>query len=137
MAKTKTFRVESGRTLFKCPICQSKRMYPIPAAVRQRSLRCDKCGEITRCTFNRRLEEREQQFGLALLQTGESADLAVELADISLRGVGFDIPQRDAGKVAVGRRISLKCPWNPHLFKNTRFIVRSIKGQRVGAEKEQ
>jgi hypothetical protein len=135
MARTKTFRVENGRTLFKCPVCQGKRMFTVPSGVRTRSLRCSKCGETTRCIFNRRLMPRDQQHGAVLLQTGDGREITADLADISLHGVGFDLGFRDANKVIVGRDIYLKCPWNPALFSNSRYVVRSVKGQRVGAER--
>lgn len=135
MARTKTFRVENGRTLFKCPLCQGKRMFTVPSGVRTRSLRCSKCGETTRCIFNRRLIPRDQQHGAVLLQTGDGREITADLADISPHGVGFDLGFRDANKVNVGRDIYLKCPWNPALFSNARYVVRSIKGQRVGVEK--
>lgn len=135
MAKTKTFRVENGRMLFKCPACQGKRMFTVPSGVRSRSLRCNKCGESTRCIFNRRLIPRDQQNGAVLVQAGDGREIIADLADISIRGVGFDLGVRDTNKVTVGRDIYLKCPWNPSLFSNSRYVVRSIKGQRVGAEK--
>jgi PilZ domain len=135
MSRTKTFRVENNRTFFKCPLCQGKRMFSVPSGVRTRSLRCSKCGESTRCKFNRRLIPRDQQHGAVLLQTGDGWEFTADLADISPRGVGFDLGFRDANKVNVGRDISLKCSWNPGLFINSRYVVRSVKGQRVGVEK--
>jgi len=135
MAKSRSFRVENGRTLFKCQSCRKKRMLAVPSGVRMRSLRCSTCGEITRCIFNRRLIPRDQQYGTVLVHTGDGREITADLADLSVRGVGFDLGIRDANRVTVGRDIYLKCPWNPALFNNSRYVVRSIKGQRVGAEK--
>lgn len=135
MSKIRTFRVINGRTLFKCPACKANRMYTIPPAVRARTLRCFKCGETTRCIFNRRVVEREQQSGRVLLFCDDSKEIEVDLFDISRDGVGFEVSTRDIMRIVVGRQVYLKCPWNPSLFGNARYIIRSIKGQRVGAER--
>jgi hypothetical protein len=135
VGKTKTFRVENGRMLFKCHVCQGKRMMAIAPGVRMRSIRCSKCGESTRCLFNRRLAERESQSGLVLVLTNDGRELTVDLFDISLNGVGFELSIRDTNKIAVGRDVQFKCSWNPQLFSSGRYIVRSVKGQRVGVER--
>jgi hypothetical protein len=135
MGKTKTFRVENGRILFKCHVCQGKRMMAVAPGVRMRSIRCSKCGEATRCLFNRRLAERESQSGLVLVLTNDGRELMVDLFDISLNGVGFELSIRDANKIAVGRDVQFKCSWNPQLLSSGRYIVRSVKGQRVGVER--
>jgi len=135
MSKLRSFRVINGRTLFKCHSCKSTRMYTIPPGVRTRTLRCSKCGETTRCTFNRRVVEREQQSGKVLLFCDDGKEIEVNLFDISMDGLGFEVPIRDVMRIAVGRYVSFKCPWNPQLLSQGRYIIRSIRGQRVGAER--
>lgn len=110
-------------------------MFTIPPGVRTRSLRCFKCGETTRCNFNRRVMEREQQSGKVLLFCDDGKEIEVNLFDISLDGLGFEVPIRDVMRIAVGRYVSFKCPWNPQLLSQGRYIIRSIRGQRVGAER--
>ena len=110
-------------------------MYTIPPGVRTRTLRCSKCGETTRCTFNRRVVEREQQSGKVLLFCDDGKEIEVNLFDISMDGLGFEVPIRDVMRIAVGRYVSFKCPWNPQLLSQGRYIIRSIRGQRVGAER--
>lgn len=100
-----------------------------------RSVRCAKCGESTRCVFNRRRAPRELQSGKVLVRTADGREIAVDLADISPDGAGFEIAFRDAVKIAVGRDIQLKCAWNPHLLGQERYVVRSVIGQRVGVER--
>ncbi len=134
MSKTRIFRVENGRMLFKCYQCGYRRMLTIGGGIRAKSVRCSKCGESTRCVFNRRLAQRESQTGKAVLFTNDGKELAIDLFDISLRGVGFELSIRDMNKITVGRNIQLKCPWNAQLFSQGRYIVRSVKGQRVGVE---
>ena len=134
MAKTRTFRVVGGRIHFKCHACQSKRMVAIPPGVRKRSVRCNKCGEITRCDLNRRQIPREHQTGKVLMSAGDNSYIEVDLYDISLGGVGFDVSPRDIRKMSVGKEIQFKCTWNSRLFQQGRYIVRSIKGRRIGAQ---
>lgn len=135
MAKLRTFRVVNGRILFKCPACQGKRMIAVAPGVRSRFLRCSKCNEATRCLLNRRLVEREQQSGKVLLLAGDGRELEVDLFDISRDGVGFDVATRDIMKISIGRELHFKCTWNPHLLGQSRYVVKSINGQRVGAER--
>lgn len=137
MAKTQTFRVVDGRIRFKCHQCQSIRMLAIPQEVRRRSIRCHKCGEITHAGFNRRLIQREQQKGKVLMSTSDGTYIEVDLFDISQNGVGFDMAMRDVRKVSVGNEIQFRCTWNSQLFSQGRYIVRSIKGRRIGAERLQ
>ena len=135
MSKTKTFRVDNGRLLFKCQKCQSKRMITVPSGIRLKTLRCSKCGESIRCTFNRRQMAREQQCGSAWLLTGDGREFLVDLYDVSENGVGFDLSTRDINKLTVGRDVQFKCTWNPGLFSNARYVVRTVHGQRVGVER--
>lgn len=136
MAKMRPYRVVNGRMLFRCHTCQGKRIIAVAPGLRRRSLRCAKCGELTRCILNRRLVEREQQSGKALLFIGQAREIEVNLFDISRDGVSFDISPRDISKITVGRDLQLKCPWNPFLLGQGRFVVRSIKGLRIGAERQ-
>lgn len=107
----------------------------IPSGVRKRSIRCNKCGEITRCDFNRRLIPREQQRGKILMSTSDSNYVEVDLYDMSLNGIGFDVSYRDIRKISVGKEIQFRCTWNPRLFSQGRYVVRSIKGRRIGAQR--
>ena len=135
MSKTQTFRVVSGRIHFKCHACQAKRMVTIPPGVRQRSIRCQKCGELTRAGFNRRLMLREQQRGKVLVSSGDSRYVEVDLHDISSNGIGFDVSPRDIRKMTVGAEVQFRCTWNPRLLSQGHYIVRSIKGRRIGAQR--
>lgn len=135
MAKTQTFRVVGGRIHFKCHSCQGKRMVAIPPQVRRRSIRCHKCGEITHANFNRRLLQREQQKGKVLMFSGDGEYVEVDLYDLSPQGVGFDISIRDVRKISVGKEIQFRCTWNSKLFNQGRYVIRSIKGRRVGAQR--
>ena len=135
MAKTKMVQVVNGRMHFKCHACQAKRMVSIPPGIRRRSFRCHKCGETTHCNFNRRRALREQQRGVVQLTTNEGKTFNVNLFDISLYGVGFDVSFRDKHKLSVGSEIKFRCPWNPRLLSQGRYQITSLNGLRAGAQK--
>lgn len=134
MAKSKTFRVVNGRMQFKCYSCQASRMVTVPPDVRRRSIRCHKCKEVTHCNLNRRRTLREQQRGKALVHTNDGSQLSVDLYDISQSGVGFDILFKDKSKLAIGKELKIRCSWNPRLLGQGRYVVKSIKGLRIGAQ---
>jgi len=134
MAKTVTFRVISGRAQFKCPQCQKRRSVPISFSIRERTIRCHQCEEVTRCKFNRRETLREQQFGKVVLTTSDGREMEADLADYSPRGVGFDVGFRDIKKISVGKELKFNCSWNPRLFSRGKYVVRSIAGHRIGAQ---
>lgn len=134
MARTKIFRVVNGRIQFKCADCQAKRMISIPPGLRRRSYRCHKCKELTRCTFNRRIFNRDQQRGKVLLTNTLGDQFEIDLFDISLHGVGFDVKFNDLKKLSIGQSVTLRCTWNPRLLNSGRYLVKSIKGRRIGAE---
>lgn len=135
MAKTVVIRVIQSRMHFKCHKCQAKRMIGVAPHVRRRSIRCHKCSEITNCVLNRRSMPREQQYGKVHLSAMDGTEMEVSLFNISLHGVGFEIPVQQRSKLAVGKQISLKCAWNPRLLSKGLYVVKSINGQRVGAER--
>jgi len=132
MAKTRTFRLERGKIHFKCSICQAKRMVSVPMTVRRRSILCHKCKEITNCNLNRRLMPREQQLGKAELTTTNGRELDVNLCDKSRDGIGIQISVRDTTKISVGQQVQMRCSWNPRLFGLGRYIIQSIRTQRIG-----
>ncbi len=133
MPKTKTFRVIDGRMHFTCYNCGAKRMVGVAPGTRRQSIHCQKCGELSRCILNRRVEPRESQCGRVLLFLDDGRPLEVDLFDISPNGVGFDVSPRDARKITPGRDVELRCPWSPNLLGKGRFVIRTINGRRVGA----
>jgi len=104
--------------------------------IRRKTIRCHSCGEMVKCLFNRRPEQRVYHAGKLNLRTRDGREMEVILKDISSRGIGFELP---AGKglrlVSVGSEIHLSCNWNPNLIPDARYIIKNINGLRVGAEK--
>ena len=133
MAKTITCRVVSNRLLFKCPSCLARRMLSLPENIHRKSIRCHKCGEISHCFLNRRQTPREAQAGKAVMVFNDGREVNIDLYDISLGGVGFDILSGSKG-VSLSQEVRLKCAWNPRLLDQGRYVVKSVKGRRVGVE---
>ena len=130
--KTKEFRVRDNRLLFKCPFCGKRRNYTL-LNTRQKTIKCDDCGEMTRCVFNRRPELRESQSGMLTLKTREGKELPVMMRDISSRGIGFDVLKgKDLRLIRKGQEISLTSNWSPAMIPRSRFRVQNINGFRVG-----
>ena len=135
MPKTKEYKVQDRRLLFKCPSCGSRRNSIIPD-IRRKTIRCHNCGEMVRCVFNRRPEQRDHHAGKLTLRTRDGREMEVTLKDLSSKGVGFElITGKSLRHLSVGHEIHLSCNWNPNLLSQTRYVVRNINGLRVGAQK--
>ena len=135
MPKTKEFKIQDRRLLFKCPSCGARRNSIIPD-IRRKTVRCHNCGEITRCLFNRRPDQRVYHAGKLILKTRDGREVEVTLKDLSSRGIGFELPTGKSLKLlSVGHEINLTCSWNPNLIPDARYVVRNINGLRIGAEK--
>ena len=130
--KTKEFRIQDNRLLFKCPHCEKRRNYTL-FNVRRKNIRCDGCGEKTRCLFNRRPELRENQSGLLMLKTRDGKEITVMMRDISSRGIGFEVLKgKDLRSIKKGQEISITSDWNPRMIPRSRFKVQNVNGFRVG-----
>lgn len=134
MSKTKVYQVVNNRIHFTCPACQGKRMIAIPPDLRRKSIRCQKCGELSHCQFNRRMTPRQSQTGKALVIVGDGKEMPVDLYDISIGGVGFELLVGVVTPLSPRQEIKLRCAWNPRLLEQGRYIVKNVKGRRVGAQ---
>lgn len=132
--RTKTFRVQNNRIRFTCPDCETKRAIAVPPDTRRRSIRCPKCATRTQCILNRRETPRESQAGRVLLVIDQEREFEVNLHDISLGGLGFDLPYSTSHSLSVSQEVRFKCTWSRNLLRK-RYVIRSIKGKRVGAQR--
>ncbi len=130
--KTKEFRIQDNRLIFKCPHCGYRRNYTL-FNVRRKNIRCDGCGDKIRCLFNRRPDLRESQSGLLTVKTRDGKEIIVMMRDISARGIGFEVQTgKDLRSIKKGQEISLTSDWNPRMIPRSRFKVQNINGFRVG-----
>jgi len=69
--------------------------------------------------------------------TPGGVDMEVSFHDISVNGIGIDMPVKTirSSNLKAGRRVRFKCNWNPRLVNNSNFVVNNIKDQRIGVEK--
>lgn len=134
MAKTRMFQVISNRIRFICGECRTKRSLPIRPNIRRKNIRCYKCGAVTKSQLNRRLQPRQQQSGKAIMVTKNGEELEINLHDISQGGLGFDIAFTAVRKISLKQAVQFKCNWNPRLLDQGRFLVKNIKGQRIGVQ---
>ena len=130
--KTKQFRLQQSRLLFKCPYCGRRRNYMIHNG-RRKTIRCWHCEGMTRCVFDRRPEQRISVSGLLELKTREGKEIEVMLRDVSSKGVGFDVRKgKDARVLKKGQEVRLSCNWNPSMIPKSTFRVQNMNGFRVG-----
>ncbi len=134
MAKSRIYQVISNRIQFKCDECKTRRSLPVPPNVRRRSVRCHNCGTLSQCQLNRRLETRQMQSGRAILLIRDGREVDIDLHDISLGGVGFDVAFGAARKLSVKQDVQFRCGWNPRLLDQGRYVIKSIKGHRIGVQ---
>ena len=133
--RTKEFKVVNRRFQFKCPYCGGSRSFFVNN-LRRKTVRCFKCGEQTRCVFNRRTDKRDYQSGRILLKTRNGKEIDVNLKNISFYGAGIEIPPGIPSSVlSVGQEITLRCTWNSQLLRNSRFIIQNISGQHIGVRR--
>ena len=133
MAKTLTYRVINNRLQFRCPSCQTRKMLSLPREIRRKSIRCHKCGELSHCILNRRLTPREMQAGRAVMIFNDGREVNIDLYDISPGGVGFDVLSGSSG-ISLKQEVRFRCAWNPRLLDQGRYVIKSIKGRRIGVE---
>lgn len=136
MPRTRTYRVINNRMQFKCSECGARRYLSVPSDARRRSVRCNKCGARSSCLLNRRTIPRDSQAGKAVVVLPNRREVDIDLHDISMNGIGFDLPVGIAKLLSVKQVVSFKCSWNPRLIGNGRYVIKSIHGRRVGAEKK-
>lgn len=67
--------------------------------------------------------------------TSQGKEIEIDLHDISTDGLGFDLPISAARALRVKQEVQFKCSWNPRLLGSSRFVVKSIHGRRIGAQK--
>ena len=137
MGKTILFKVTNNRFQFRCSACTAKRNLTIPQNVRRKNIRRHGCGEVVKCSFNRRCTIRESLSGKIIATLHAGKDLDVNLYDLSQNGIGIDVPVQTArlNRPAIGNIIRFRCAWNPKMLPPCSYVVKNIKGQRIGAQK--
>ncbi len=134
MSRSKLYQVKDNRIRFQCKACGNTRSLSVPPRVRTRSVRCYKCSTLSRCSLNRRSQPRSQQTGKVSMFLPGGRTITVDIHDISLGGLGITVPPGKGRIIRLGDMVHFKCGWNPRLFANTRYIVKSINGSKIGIQ---
>ncbi len=134
--RNREYRLVNNRVHFRCPHCGAFRAIPVPPGLRRKSIRCQQCGQRCQCVLNRRNGLRELQSGKLTLVSGDR-ELDVFLYDVSPQGVGFLLPPGGikSSHLSAGMKVRFKCNWNSRLLGSNYYEIRSVSGQRVGAQK--
>ena len=61
-------------------------------------------------------------------------EIPVDLNDVSDGGVGVNAALGGGRMLNLSWEVKLKCSWNSGLFSNGRYVIKSIKGDRIGIE---
>ncbi|MDJ0624422.1 MAG: hypothetical protein QNJ17_15770 [Desulfocapsaceae bacterium] len=129
------FQVKDNRVRFKCPACGTKRVMPVPPGTRHKTIRCHRCETKTRCLLNRREQLRQQQTGKAVMILPGGKEIPIDLHDISSDGIGCIVARDEHAPLATTEEVHFSCDWSQALFHHDRYIIRNIRGTRIGAEK--
>ena len=130
--KTKEFRLQHNRLLFKCPYCNSRRSYT-NVTTRRKTIKCNNCMEMTRCVFDRRQVSRVNLSGVLTLKTKEGKETEAMLCDFSSKGLGIEVRRsKDVRLLKKGQEISLSCSWNPTIVPKSKLRVQNLNSHRIG-----
>jgi len=131
--RTQTCTVKDGRIRITCPRCNKTRYVAISTNVRKKNIRCS-CGLSTMYTLNHRLYQRESTWGKAFVLLPNGRECPIYLCDISIGGIGFNIPPQYTRTVATAHdlRIKYRAGAGSALVRKIRII--NLTSNRAGAE---
>jgi len=87
---TRQYIVMAGRRVrIQCPRCKAYRYHAISAGVRQKNVRCHRCGKTTLCRFEHRSGKRESCAIRAELILSDTHRISGHLCNMSATGLGI------------------------------------------------
>ena len=131
--RSKTCNVVEGRIRVSCPRCERKWYLAVGGGVRKKSVRCT-CGLSTQYTLNHRTALRESTCGKALLFLANGRQCPVYLCDMSLGGVGFNVPHQYVRAIATGQEVQIKYRAMNGSSLQRKIRICSVANTRVGAQ---
>lgn len=131
--KSKDCNVVEGRIRIACPRCGKKKFVAVNGGLRKKSIRC-LCGMSTMYTLNHRAASRESNCGKALVFLASGRSCPAYLADISLGGIGFNIPHQYVRSIATGQDLMIKFRALSGVTIQRRIRIKSVVGHRIGAQ---
>lgn len=131
--KAQTCTVKDGRIRVICARCAKKRYVAVPQGVRRKTVRCV-CGMSTLYTLNHRAFVREITCGKALVILQNGREYPIYLCDLSLGGIGFNIPAQYARSIAAGHDLRIKYRSMTGSSVLRKICIKSLANNRAGAE---
>ncbi len=132
--RAQTCAVKDGRIRVTCSRCNKTRYVGVPGGVRKKNVRCP-CGQSTMYTLNHRASPRESIYGKAFVLLPNGRECPIYLCDISIGGIGFNVPPQYSRTLATARgdiRIKYRSGAGNAMLRKIR--ITSLNNNRAGAE---
>ena len=131
--KSQTYTVKDGRIRITCSRCARKQYVTVPAGLRKKMIRCT-CGQSALYTLNFRSSAREATSGKAFVILPNGRECPVYLCDISMGGVGFNIPVQYSRTLANVPEARIKFRSITGSMVLRRIRIKCVSNNRIGAE---
>lgn len=131
--RTQTCSVQNGRIRVTCSRCNKTRYVAVPGGIRKKNIRCP-CGLSTMYTLNHRVFARESAWGKAFILLPNGCECPVYLCDISIGGVGFNIPPQYNRLLATTHDLRIKYRSVGGNAQLRKIRITSLINNRGGAE---
>lgn len=137
MNMAKNCKIRQNRISFRCNCGKTIRASVAGHDRRRKAVLCDVCGKRHVCLIDHRTDNREHCSGTVTMRYASrqrSNDvIAVELINVSPKGVAFSLPLGARNTLRVGQKIHLVCPWNKRLLRHGSYVIKNINSHCVGA----
>ena len=131
--RTKTCSVKDGRIRITCARCNKTRYVAIAGQIRKKNVRCP-CGLSTTYTLNHRIYQRESTWGKAFVLLPNGRECPIYLCDISIGGIGFNIPPQYSRTLATAHDLRIKYRAGAGGATLRKIRITSLNNNRAGAE---
>ena len=125
--------VKDGRIRVTCSRCNKSRYVAISGGVRKKNVRCP-CGLSTMYNLNHRAYPRESICGKAFVILANGRECPIYLNDISIGGIGFNIPPQYSRTLATSRDLRIKYRSGTGGSMVRKIRITSLNNNRAGAE---
>ncbi len=65
----------------------------------------------------------------------DGKEISIDLHDISSGGIGCIVARAEHPPLTTKEEVYFSCDWSQALFHHDRYVIRNIRGARIGAEK--
>ncbi len=131
--RSQTCAVIDGRIRVTCPRCAKSRYVAVPGSLRKKNVRCP-CGLSTLYTLNHRVHVRESTWGKAFILLPNGRECPIYLCDISLGGVGFNVPPQYNRTLSTTSDLRIKYRTSTGNSMLCKIRITNLVNNRAGAE---